>query len=225
MRSLNVGFALGTTRLRNNVWITGLCVLCIITMTVVMNTVSYAAGATLLIIGDSLSSGYGMDERLSWPRLLEQRLRDQGFTYHVVNISISGETSRGGLTRLPTALDRYQPSIVLIALGANDGLRGLSLQLLEKQLSEMIEMCQRKNAIVLLAEMRIPPNYGSRYSREFQAIYHRLADRHRVTLIPFLLNGVATDPHWMQPDGLHPTAAAQPRILDNVWPLLAPFLQ
>lgn len=184
----------------------------------------WASAPTILVVGDSLSSGYGFNLSEGWVSLLEKRLKDTGFPHRIVNASISGDTSRGGLARLPGALQRYQPDIVILELGGNDGLRALPLQTLEENLAAMIELCRQTGAQVVLAEMRIPPNYGPRYTEKFQAVYGDLASRYRVTLIPFLLEGVAGNPTLMQDDGIHPRAEAQPRIVDNVWPVLEPLL-
>lgn len=190
-------------------------------------TTPNVAGAdrpTILIFGDSLSAGHGIELSQGWVKLLAQRLAQHGYRHRVINASISGDTSRGGLVRLPAALERYHPDIVILELGGNDGLRGLSLRTLETNLTTMIELAQQAGAQVLLAEMRIPPNYGPRYTQKFQAIYRNLAERYDVSLVPFLLQGVADNPALMQSDGIHPRAEAQARILDNIWPILKPEL-
>lgn len=186
---------------------------------------AWASMPKILVLGDSLSTGYGFAASRSWVSLLEQRLQVQGYPHQVVNASISGDTSRGGLSRLPAALERHQPAIVILELGGNDGLRGLSLNTLEDNLAEMIELSQQAGAQVVLAEMRIPPNYGPRYTQKFQGIYRKLADRYNVALVPFLLNGVADRRELMQSDGIHPRAEAQLRILNNIWPTLTPVLE
>lgn len=186
---------------------------------------AWAAGPVILIVGDSLSAGYGMELSQSWVSLLEQRLRQRGLPHRVANISVSGETSRGGLTRLPAALERYRPALVLLELGGNDGLRGLPTQQLEDNLAAMIELSQQAGAQVALAGMRIPPNYGPRYTRQFAAVFQDLAQRYQTALIPFLLEGVAGDAGLMQSDGVHPRAEGQARILDNVWTVLEPLLK
>jgi len=183
-----------------------------------------AAPPTILILGDSLSSAYGIPLNTSWVSLLEQKLAAAGFDYRVVNASISGDTSGGGLARLPAALEQHQPDIVLLELGGNDGLRGLSLRALERNLATMIELSGQAGARVVLVEMRIPPNYGPFYTRKFQNIFRTLAERYEIPLAPFLLDGVAGDSTLMQSDGIHPRAPAQPIILDNVWPVLEPLL-
>jgi acyl-CoA thioesterase-1 len=183
-----------------------------------------AAESAIMVVGDSLSTGYGIDAAQGWVNLLQQRLRTNGFPYRVINASISGDTSRGGLARLPAALDRHQPAIVILELGGNDGLRGLSLKSLQDNLATMIELGRDAGAQVLLAEMRIPPNYGPVYTKKFQTIYSELAQHYAIPLIPFLLDGVAGDADLMQADGIHPLAKAQPRILDNIWPTLESLL-
>ena len=185
---------------------------------------SWADAPTILIVGDSLSAGYGIELSQSWPNLLEQRLAAKGLPYRVVNASISGDVSRSGLTHLPAALERYHPAIVILELGGNDGLQGLPLQEMENDLAAMIELCRQAGARVVLAGMRIPPNYGPRYTQKFQAVYEELAKRYELPLIPFLLEGVAGNPASMQSDGIHPRAEAQPRILENVWGVLEPLL-
>ena len=176
--------------------------------------------STILVFGDSLSAGHGIALSQGWVNLLTQRLTQHGYPHRVINASISGDTSRGGLARLPAALERYHPAIIILELGGNDGLRGLSLRTLETNLATMIELAQQAGAQVLLAEMRIPPNYGPRYTQKFQAIYRNLAKRYDVALVPFLLKGVADNPALMQSDGIHPRVEAQTRILDNIWPIL-----
>jgi acyl-CoA thioesterase-1 len=179
---------------------------------------------TLLVMGDSLSAGFGLDQSRDWVSLLQTRLREKHFPQQVINASISGETSSGGLSRLPQALQSYRPQIVVIELGANDGLRGLPLTLLQQNLQRMIELAQQSGARVLLIGMRLPPNYGPAYTDRFQQLYRQLANDSHVALVPFLLDGVATRPELMQDDGLHPLASAQAQLLDNVWPQLLPLL-
>lgn len=179
---------------------------------------------TLVVMGDSLSAGFGLDQSRGWVSLLQTRLREKHFPQQVINASISGETSSGGLSRLPQVLQSYRPQIVLIELGANDGLRGLPLTLLQQNLQRMIELAQQHNTRVLLIGMRLPPNYGPAYTDHFQDLYRQLANDSHVALVPFLLDGVATRPELMQDDGLHPRASAQRQLLDNVWPQLLPLL-
>jgi len=180
---------------------------------------------TILILGDSLSAGFGIAQQQSWPSLLEQRLKTEGYPYRVANVSISGETTRGGLSRLPAALRQQQPEVVVVALGANDGLRGLPLEQLRDNLNTIIQLSKDNHARVLLLSMQLPPNYGSDYTRRFKQIYADLARQHQVALQPFFFSGFADSREAFQNDGLHPTAAAQPVVLDNVWHGLQPLLR
>jgi len=184
-----------------------------------------AQGATLLILGDSLSAAYGLGRQEGWATLLQERLKQKRFDYSVVNASISGETTSGGATRIGEALDRVKPAVVIIALGGNDGLRGLPTSQMKANLSRMVEAAQARSARVLLVGIRVPPNYGARYAREFEAAFVEVAARHRVALVPYILKGVGERRELMQEDNIHPTAAAQPRILDNIWPRLEPLLE
>lgn len=174
----------------------------------------------VLVFGDSLSAAYGMALDTGWVALLGQRLGTQGYPHRVVNASVSGETSQGGLARLPAALARHRPAIVIVELGANDGLLGLPIAEMERNLTRIVEISSAQGARVLLVTMRLPPNYGPAYVSRFEAVYARVAATTGAQLAPFLLDGVAGDPALVQDDGLHPRAAAQPRILDNVWPTL-----
>ena len=183
-----------------------------------------ADDATIVILGDSLSAAYGMELSESWPSLLQQRLNENGHAYQVFNSSITGETTQGGLTRLPRLLERHEPAIVIIELGGNDGLRGLPLEVTGNNLARMIEQSLAAGARVVLAEMRIPPNYGRTYTEKFNGTYSDLAARYDVVLLPFVLQDIALEPGMMQADGIHPTAAAQPIILEQVWKALAPVL-
>jgi acyl-CoA thioesterase-1 len=183
-----------------------------------------ADDAAIVVLGDSLSAAYGMELGESWPSLLQQRLDQHGHAYRVFNSSIAGETTQGGLTRLPRLLEQHQPEIVIVELGGNDGLRGLPLEVTRDNLSAMIEQSLASGARVLLAEMRIPPNYGRSYTEKFNGTYGELAARHGVALLPFLLRDIALEPGMMQADGIHPTASAQPIILDQVWKELEPLL-
>lgn len=178
----------------------------------------------MLIVGDSLSAGYGLTMTENWPRLLQERLAADGYPHRVVNASISGDTTSGGLARLPRALERNAPSIVLIALGGNDGLRALPIAEIRRNLSRMIQLSADSGAAVVLAGIHIPPNYGPDYTSAFHEVFHELARKHDTGLIPFILEGVALQPGLMQADGIHPTAQAQPVIVDNVWPALEPLL-
>ena len=157
--------------------------------------------------------------------LLADRLAAEGWPVQVVNGSVSGETTSGGLARLPAMLDSFQPRIVILQLGGNDGLRGLPLELIQANLREMIRLSRQRGARVLLAGVRIPPNYGPRYTEPFFALFGDLARQHQVPLLPFLIDGIPQQPRLMQADGIHPRAEAQPIILNNIWPLLEPLLQ
>jgi len=184
-----------------------------------------AQDRTILVFGDSLSAAYGLSSAEGWAALLQRRLREQGYGYRIVNASISGETTSGGLQRLPRALEVNRPAIVLLELGANDGLRGLPLTLVRGNLEQMIRLSEQAGARVLLLGIRLPPNYGARYSDEFAGLYRELASQHHLPLVPFLLERVALKPDLMQSDGLHPDAAGEPIVLENVWSELKPMLQ
>ena len=179
----------------------------------------------LLVLGDSVSAGYGIPIERGWVSLLQRRLAERGYPQRVVTASISGDATSGGLSRVPAALQRERPAIVILELGANDGLRGQSPATISENLARLIELSQKAGARVLLAEMRIPPNYGPSYTQKFQAMFGDLAQRYSIALIPFLLDGVAGDPTLTQDDGIHPRAEAQQRILDNVWPTLEQALR
>jgi len=179
---------------------------------------------TILILGDSLSAAYNMEISQSWPSLLQDRLQQDGYAYEVFNSSISGETTQGGITRLPRLLEKHQPGIVLIELGGNDGLRGLPIEVTQGNLSSMIEHSQQAGAQVVLAEMRIPPNYGRSYIEKFNQTYSTLEENYGVTLLPFILQDIALEPGMMQADGIHPSIEAQPIILDKVWVVLRELL-
>lgn len=176
---------------------------------------------TLLVMGDSLSAAYGIEQEMGWVTLLAERLEDEA---DVINASISGETTSGGAQRLASIIGQQQPDIVLLELGGNDGLRGLPPTQMRSNLASMIEQSQQAGADVLLLGIDIPPNYGQAYRDAFTGVFHSLADEYDVPLVPFLLEDVALNTELMQDDGIHPTAAAQPLILDNVWPALEPLL-
>lgn len=180
--------------------------------------------STILVVGDSLSAGYGLEPDESWVALLQDRLTAEGYEHKVVNASISGDTTGGGLRRLPRALEVHRPGIVIIELGGNDGLRGTPVMVIRDNLEKMIEMSRGAGADVVLAGMVMPPNYGDRYTNGFADAYTDLADDYDAGLIPFFMDGVALDPSKMQPDQIHPNAAGQPILLDNVWPVLIEFL-
>ena len=175
---------------------------------------------SILIFGDSLSAAYGIGEDEGWVTLLAERLKQGNSKLQVINGSVSGETTTGGRARLPSLLERYAPTYVLIELGGNDGLRGLPLALMRENLTEMITLSKASGATVLIAGMQIPPNYGPRYTEPFYAQYAELAEEFDLYLIPFLIDGIPQQPALMQADGIHPKAEAQSMILDNVWPVL-----
>jgi acyl-CoA thioesterase-1 len=178
----------------------------------------------ILILGDSISAAYNMEIGQSWPSLLQDRLKQDGYAYQVFNSSIVGETTQGGITRLPRLLEKRQPDFVLIELGGNDGLRGLPIEETQKNFSSMIEISQQSGAQVILSEMRIPPNYGRSYTEKFNQTYSTLQKKYGITLLPFILQDIALEPGMMQADGIHPSIAAQPVILDKVWAVLSELL-
>lgn len=183
-----------------------------------------SSAPTILIYGDSLSAAYGIPREQGWVALLQQRLKAQGFPHQVVNTSISGETTSGGLSRMRVTLQQHKPEIVVLELGANDGLRGLPVAEMQKNLDSMIKASKEAKARVLLLGMMIPPNYGPRYTREFRETYPQLAQRYDLPFLPFFLDGIAGKTELTLDDGLHPTASAQPYILDNIWKTLQPML-
>jgi acyl-CoA thioesterase-1 len=178
-----------------------------------------------MVYGDSLSAAYGLAQDAGWATLLQARLKQKGWDYTVVNASISGETTSGGAARIAEALKAHRPVVVVIALGANDGLRGLPLAQMRSNLGKIVRSSQKAKSRVLLVGMRLPPNYGDAYTRQFAQVYADLARENRTALAPFLLQGVADRRELFQADNLHPTAQAQPMILDNVWTALAPLLK
>jgi acyl-CoA thioesterase-1 len=191
---------------------------------------SFAQTKTLLVLGDSLSAAYGLRPEQGWVTLLQKRLETEGYGYSVTNASVSGETTSGGLQRLPRALSLHKPAIVVLELGGNDGLRGLPVATTRRNLEQMIQLSQQAGAKVLLVGMRMPPNYGPRFVEQFNGAYAELARTHRVVLVPFLLeklalNPQALNPQLLQQDGIHPVAAAEPLLLDTVWPHLEPMLK
>jgi len=177
------------------------------------------------VYGDSLSAGYGIDRARGWVALLEERIRRDKLNYSVVNASISGETTAGGRSRIARVLAAERPRIVVVELGGNDGLRGLPISEMKKNLSAIVDACRRARARVLLVGVRMPPNYGPDYTRDFEHAFAEVARRQRVPLVPFLLEGIGTRPELFQADRLHPTEAAQPALLDNVWKKLGPMLE
>ena len=178
----------------------------------------------MLVLGDSLSAGFGIDQNKGWVKLLKQQLVKDNYSYQVINASISGDTTSGGLARLNHALERYKPSIVIVELGGNDGLQGLPITEINENLAAIITKCRNHGAKVLLIGMRLPPNYGINYTKSFHEVYVSLAKQFHVPLVPFLLEGVATHAEMMQEDGIHPREIAQPMLLKNVWAQLRPLL-
>jgi acyl-CoA thioesterase-1 len=183
-----------------------------------------ADAPTVLVLGDSLSAAYGIRVEQGWVSLLQDRLKASGYGYRVVNASASGETTGGALARLPRALEKQRPAVVIIELGGNDGLRGLPIKDVRSNFDSLVRLSRKAGAKVLLIGMRIPPNYGPAYTQSFHDMYGEVASQHRVPLVPFLLDGIALDDSLMQEDGLHPNSAAQPKLLDQVWPKLVPLL-
>ena len=185
---------------------------------------SAASSKTLLVYGDSLSAAYGIDIKKGWVSLLQEKLLQTKPDWKVVNLSISGETTAGGVSRLEQALKKHQPSLMLLELGANDGLRGTPLKSMKGNLEKMIVQAREKGVDVVLFEMQIPPNYGPVYSRGFTQTFHNLGKTYDVPVLPFFLDGVAGHSDLNQDDGIHPKAVAQPKLLENVWPHLEPLL-
>jgi len=184
-----------------------------------------ASAATLLVYGDSLSAAYGLPQEQGWVHLLAQRLHAQGFDYKVANASLSGETTDGGRNRIEAALKTHRPALVIVELGANDGLRGARLDTLRRNLEAIVDTCRRANARVLLVGIRMPPNYGANYTEKFQGVFGDVARSRKVPLVPSLLDGFSANRDLFQADGIHPAAAAQPVMLDTVWQGLRPLLK
>lgn len=184
-----------------------------------------AGKPVVLVLGDSLSAGYGLDANTGWVHLLEQKLKAQGWPHAVVNASISGETTAGGLARLPALLDRHRPQLVLVELGGNDGLRALPVKSLRTNLERIVDTTSTAGATAVLFEMRIPDNYGGPYTEAFTRTFTAVAEARRVPLVPFLLGPFATNPDAFQADGIHPSARVQPQILDTIWPSIEPLLR
>ncbi|WP_229008192.1 arylesterase [Methylophilus sp. Leaf408] len=179
-----------------------------------------ASKQAILVFGDSLSAAYRIPQAQGWVSLLAQRVKDNHLPYEVANASVSGETTAGGLSRLPAALKQFKPSIVVIELGANDGLRALSLDAMKSNLEKMIQASQQANAQVVLLGMFIPPNYGPKYTNGFKAVYLDLSEKYKTPFVPFFLDGISGHSDLVIEDGLHPNVVAQPKILENVWPTL-----
>lgn len=187
--------------------------------------VAHSASKVVLVLGDSLSAEYGLVRGTGWVPLLEKRIAENNLPVTIVNASISGETTSGGRSRLATLLQKHKPQVLVLELGANDGLRGLSPQATEANLREMIAQAKQAKASVLLVGMQVPPNYGVDYTKRFAAIFPRLAQENKLPLVPFLFSGLLDKPELFQSDRIHPTAEAQPILLDTVWPHLKPLLR
>lgn len=179
----------------------------------------------ILVLGDSLSAAYGMDESEGWVQMLDRRIDAEGYPHRVVNASVSGETSDGGLQRLPKLLERHEPEWVILELGGNDGLRGYPIERLRNNLTEIVTLSRDSGVQVILVGMQIPPNYGARYANQFAELYPALAEDLDLPLVLFMLEGVATESSLMQRDGIHPNAEAQPLILENMWPVIDAVLE
>ena len=179
---------------------------------------------TVLVFGDSLSAGYGIDVDQSWTTLLQTRLQEQGYEHRVVNASISGETTEGGASRISSAIETFAPALIVLELGGNDGLRGFPPSRMKGNLDKIITTSKASGAAVVLLGITIPPNYGERYIETFENVFREVADEHQVPWIEFFMEGVALDEELMQDDGIHPNAAAQPILLDNAWPMISDSL-
>jgi acyl-CoA thioesterase I len=190
-----------------------------------MNSTAANSERTLLVFGDSLSAAYNLRADQGWVAQLQKRLKAQGYGYRVVNASVSGETTSGGKNRLERALKQHQPAMVILELGGNDGLRGLPIREVRANLDAMIATILRSGAKLLLVGIQIPPNYGAQYASSFAGLFANLARERKVPLVPFILQGIALDSRYMQADGIHPNAAGQPRVLENIWPQLQPLLE
>jgi acyl-CoA thioesterase-1 len=186
---------------------------------------AYSAPKTVLVVGDSLSAEYGIARGSGWVALLERKLKSENIDARIVNASISGDTTSGGRSRLPALLQQHKPSVVVLELGANDGLRGLPVASAEDNLRTMVALSQQNKAKVLLVGMRMPPNYGRAYTERFAGMYKELSTDLKVPLVPFMLDGVALEPMNFQADRLHPLATVHPVILNNIWPQLAPLIK
>lgn len=179
-----------------------------------------AENSKILIYGDSLSAAYGISPQQGWVALLQKKLQCEQYHYEVINASISGETTSSGASRIAATLKKTKPAIVILALGANDGLRGLPIKEMTANLNTIIKQSKKNRAKVVLVGMKIPPNYGSQYTKAFILSYRQLSNQHKIPLVPFMLDSVAAKPHLIQDDGLHPNAQAQRIILENIWPKL-----
>jgi acyl-CoA thioesterase I len=192
---------------------------------IVASASAHAEAPVILVFGDSISAGYGLARvELGWVELLKTRLNAQGYGYQVVNASVSGETTAGGLARLPRALELHHPKIVILELGGNDGLRALPIPQMRDNLTQIIDLASAAGAKVLVLGMRMPPNYGQQYTDQFAMVFSDLARDKKIPLVPFLLTDIALSPTLLQGDDIHPNAAGQPVLLENVWPALKPLL-
>ena len=204
--------------------LTRLCIFCL-SCSIYFSSWAADENLTLLVYGDSLSASYGIEQEQGWVNLLKIKLLSEEFPVDVVNGSVSGETTTGGLARLPAMLGSYQPELLILELGGNDGLRGLPLDIMRENLASMIDLAKENGAEVILTGIQIPPNYGPRYTAPFFETYSALAEQKSLSLVPFLIEGIPLQPELMQNDGIHPRAEAQSMILDNVWPILKPQLE
>ena len=198
---------------------------CLSLLLLMAGTVAQAANDKLLIVGDSLSAAYGIPVEQGWVAKLSERIDGTRYMVEVVNASVSGDTTANGLTKLPALLSEYQPAVVIIELGGNDGLRGLSIKKMKQNLTEMTELATTAGAQVILTGMQIPSNYGAAYTKMFTKTYTDVASQTDALLVPFLLQGLESGLEWFQSDGVHPNANAQPIMLDNVWEVLEPVLE
>lgn len=186
---------------------------------------SFAENAKIMVYGDSLSAAYGIPQQQGWAALLQKKLDSEHYQYDVVNASISGETTSGGVSRIQKSLSQIKPNIIILELGANDGLRGLSIKEMTNNLNIIIEQSKKYGTQVLLVGMKIPPNYGPQYTKLFNQTYVNLSQKHQTQLLPFMLENIAAKPNLIQEDGLHPNAIAQPLVLENIWPHLKQLLK
>lgn len=193
------------------------CLLCVLALPV--------SAQNILVVGDSISAAFGLEINQGWVQLLQQRIEDEGYPHRVVNASVSGDTTAGGLARLPRLLQEHDPALVVIELGGNDGLRGMPPANMQQNLSQMVELSQGSGADAMLLGMMIPPNYGLRYTQAFNQAFVEVAEKWSIPLLPFLLEGVGDVPKLMQSDRIHPTAEAQPILLENAWPLIRDWLK
>lgn len=185
----------------------------------------HAGTQNILVLGDSISAAYGINTEQGWVALLQNQINENAYNYRVINASVSGDTTRTGLNRLQDALKQHRPAIIIVALGGNDGLRGLAFDEIERSLSKIITISQQQGAKVLLVGVRLPPNYGEAYTSQFAGLYLKIADKYKIPVLPRLLDGVADDRELLQEDGIHPTAAGQSRIMQNIWSELQPILK